>query len=79
MLNHLTAASMLTRDKAAAALSDCGYPISKLSLATLACRGGGPIYKRFGKRALYRWSDLLTWAESRCSSPLQNTSEADVA
>jgi hypothetical protein len=34
---------MLTRDKAAAALSELGYPVTKTSLATLASRGGeGP-------------------------------------
>jgi hypothetical protein len=77
MLDHLTPESMLTRDKAALALSECGYPTSKLSLSTLASRGGGPIYTRFGRRALYRWGNLLQWAKGRCSPPQHNTSEAD--
>lgn len=69
--------SMLTRDRAAEALSECGYPVSKLTLQTMATRGGGPAYRRFGKRALYRWGDILSWAESRCTSPRHSTSEAD--
>lgn len=71
--------SMLTRDGAAAALSERGYPVSKLSLQTMASRGGGPVYRRFGKRALYRWADLLIWAETRCTLPRRSTSEADAA
>ena len=75
----LTPETMLTRDKAATALSEHGYPISKLSLQTMASRGGGPTYRHFGKRALYRWADLLAWAEKRCTAPRRSTSEADAA
>ena len=42
--------AMLTRDKSAEALSKLGYPVTKATLATLASRGGGPLYHRFGKR-----------------------------
>ncbi len=69
--------SMLTRDKGAAALFDIGYPVTKATLATLASRGGGPLYQRFGRRVLYRWENLLSWAEGRCSAPRCSTSEAD--
>jgi hypothetical protein len=71
--------AMLTRDKGAAALSDIGYPVTKATLATLASRGGGPIYSRFGKRVLYRWDNLLSWAEARCTEPRRSTSEPDAA
>lgn len=77
MLDHLTPGSLLTRDKAAAALSKIGYPTTKLTLGTLASRGGGPVYRRYGRRALYRWSDLVSWAESRCMAPRRSTSEGD--
>ena len=77
MLSQLKPESRLTRDKAALALTEAGYPISKLSLSTLASRGGGPIYTRFGRRALYRWSDLVAWAEARCTAPQASTSEAE--
>jgi hypothetical protein len=69
--------SMFTRDRGAAALSDLGYPVTKATLATLASRGGGPLYRRFGKRVLYRWSDLVAWAEARCTASRSSTSEAD--
>jgi hypothetical protein len=77
MLDNLTPESKLTREKAALALSALGYPTSKLSLATLACRGGGPSYQRYGRRALYCWADLLAWAEGRLTAPIRSTSEAD--
>jgi hypothetical protein len=77
MLDPLTSESLLTRDKAAAALSNFGYPTTRLTLSTLASRGHGPIYRRYGRRALYRWCDLVSWAESRCSPPRRSTSEGD--
>jgi len=69
--------TMLTREKGAAALAELGYPVTKATLATLATRGGGPPYRRFGKRALYRFADLTDWAEARCSAPRHSTSEPD--
>jgi hypothetical protein len=56
---------MYTRVEAANALSTIGYPCTAGVLATLASRGGGPSYRRFGKRVIYRGSDLVTWAEAR--------------
>ena len=53
----------LPRSAAAAALNATGYPISSETLATMASRGGGPKFSRWGSRALYRWRDLLEWAE----------------
>jgi hypothetical protein len=69
--------NFLTRDAAANALTAAGYPVSAATLATRASRGGGPIYRTFSGRALYLWSDLLSWAESRTSIPKHCTSEAD--
>jgi hypothetical protein len=71
--------TLLARDQAAAALTAAGFPVSKATLATMASRGHGPIYRRFGPRALYRWGDLITWAEGRLSAPRRSTSEADVS
>ena len=65
--------AMFTREKGAEALSALGYPVTKATLATLASRGGGPLYRQFGRRALYRWDTLLSWAEARCS-PLRSSS-----
>ena len=67
----------VTRDAGAAALTAAGYPTAPATLATKACRGGGPPYRVYSGRALYRWSDLLAWAEARTSAPRRSTSEAD--
>jgi hypothetical protein len=67
----------LRRKAAAEALTAAGYPISDKTLASMATRGGGPEYRSFGRTVLYRWSDLLAWAESRLSAPRRSTSEAD--
>jgi hypothetical protein len=67
----------LTRRSGASALSEAGYPTASATLATLASRGGGPFYRRYGARVIYRWGDLLDWAQSRLSPPMRSTSEAD--
>ncbi len=67
---------LLTRNQAAAALTAAGYPTAPATLATKACRGGGPLYRTYSGRALYRWNDALSWAESRTSAPRRSTSEA---
>lgn len=71
--------ALLTRTQTAAALRTMGFPVADKSLATRASRGGGPPYRRFGARVLYRWGDALDWARSRLSAPVRSTSEADAA
>jgi hypothetical protein len=56
---------LLTRDETAVALTAAGYPIRSATLGTLVTRGGGPPFRRFGSRSLYRWGDALDWAENR--------------
>ena len=77
MASDLSPDTLLTRARAAEELTRAGYPTAKASLSTLACRGGGPLYRRYSKIVLYRWSDLLAWAEARCSPPRRSASEAD--
>ena len=77
-LQNLSSDTLLGRIEGACALSKAGYPTSPATLSTKASRGGGPLYRKFGRRALYRWADLLEWAEGQMSPPLRNTSEADV-
>jgi hypothetical protein len=74
-----TSDALLNRRDAAAALTAAGYPVARATLATRASRGGGPQYRKFGRVPLYRWGDLLAWAQSRMSEPMCSTSEADVA
>ena len=70
--------ALLTRSKTADALTEAGFPVKEATLATMATRGGGPPYQRFGSRALYRWGDALLWAKGRLSAPRCSTSEGDV-
>ena len=70
---------LLTRDAVAAALTAAGFPVRSKTLATKATRGGGPPFRRFGVKPLYRWGDALAWAQSRLGPVVSSTSEADMA
>jgi hypothetical protein len=70
--------ALLTRDATASALTAAGFPVAPKTLATKATRGGGPPFRKFGARPLYRWGDALDWAQSRLGPPIRSTSEADV-
>jgi hypothetical protein len=50
-------------------------PTSEKTLAKLACVGGGPIYRRFGRIPLYLIADLDAYAEAKLSKPVHSTSE----
>jgi len=67
---------LLTRTQAAAALTAAGYPTATATLATKASRGGGPLYRTYSGRALYRRVDLMEWAESCTGAPRRTTAEA---
>jgi hypothetical protein len=71
--------ALLTRDATALALTESGFPIAGPTLATKANRGGGPPFRRFGRRPLYRWGDALDWARSRLGERVSNTSEVGVS
>jgi hypothetical protein len=63
------------RREAAKFLTGCGYPVAATTLAKYASIGGGPIFESFGRRPLYRESNLLAWAEARSSGPRRSTSD----
>ncbi len=66
--------ALLPRAPTATALTAAGFPVSHATLATKATRGGGPPYKLFGRKPLYRWGDALAWAQSCLNSaPAQPT------
>jgi hypothetical protein len=69
--------TLLRRREGAAALKAAGYPTAPATLATLACRGGGPKFRRYGRVPLYQWADLLDWARSRLGPVVRSTAEAD--
>jgi hypothetical protein len=64
-----------SRRAAAQFLTQCGYPVASATLAKYASVGGGPIFESFGRKALYRESNLLAWAEARTSGPRRSTSD----
>jgi hypothetical protein len=57
----------LNRDEAAAYLTDIGCRIKPSTLATLASRGGGPLFAYRGRNLFYELADLDAWAASRLS------------
>lgn len=67
--------SLLTREQTAAALTAAGFPTKAKTLSTKATRGGGPPYRLYSARALYRWGDALDWARSRLTPIVHSTSE----
>lgn len=67
--------SLMTRDQIANALTSAGFPTKAKTLATKATRGGGPPYRLYSARALYRWGDALDWARSRLTPVIHSTSE----
>jgi hypothetical protein len=52
-----------------------GVPCSPKTLAKLACVGGGPVYRLFGRIPLYSHTDLDAFAEAKLSKPVRSTSE----
>jgi hypothetical protein len=69
---------LMNRRDTAAALSAAGFQVSSATLATKATRGGGPVFRLWGKKPLYRWGDSFEWAQSRLKPPIGSTAEDDV-
>lgn len=53
-----------------------GLPVAKNTLQKFASVGGGPVYRRFGRQAVYLASDLDAWIARKLSAPRQSTSAA---
>jgi hypothetical protein len=71
--------TLLTRDQTAVALTEAGFPVKSATLATKACRGGGPEFKLFGTRPLYRWGDALAWAQGKLRAPRRKADRCEAA
>ena len=52
-----------------------GIPCSEKTLAKLACIGGGPAYRRYGRIPLHLTPDLDAYAECKLSKRVRSTSE----
>lgn len=59
----------LDRTEAAQYLAERGLRVSKNTLQKWATVGGGPVYRRFGNRAVYQTGDLDEWALAKLSAP----------
>ena len=64
----------LDRAEAAEYLTARGLRTSRNTLQKLVTVGGGPIYRRFGKRAVYLRADLDAWVTERLSPPRRSSS-----
>ena len=59
-----------TRAEAAAYLTEeKGLKTSKNTLQKWVTTGGGPLYRRFGKLAVYLEQDLNDWVEHKLTAP----------
>jgi hypothetical protein len=67
--------TLMTRTDIARESTARGVPIAASTLQTLACRGGGPAYRVFGRRCLYVWSEYWAWAMSRGGPACHSASE----
>ena len=65
----------LNREKSAAYVRGKGLPCTKATLAKLACLGGGPIFRKFGRNVVHTPRDLDTWITARLSGPKTSTSD----
>jgi hypothetical protein len=68
---------LLNRQEASAFLGARGYRVAVASLNKWASIGGGPKFRKFGRRPLYAPSDLIAWAETRTSPPVGSVTEAE--
>lgn len=66
---------LLSRAQAAEYLESIGVPVARTTLAKLACVGGGPRFRKFGRKPVYATVDLDAWVASRMSGPVGSTSE----
>ena len=68
----------LSRKQASEFLTERGFRTAVATLATMAVKGGGPRFSRFGRRVLYQPEDLIEWAKSKRTPSVRSTSELRV-
>ncbi|MGA3064692.1 MAG: hypothetical protein ABSD90_15980 [Methylocystis sp.] len=72
----MTLTRYLRRKAAAEYLKSCYGFGSENTLAKLACIGGGPLFHKAGKAALYEPAALDEWAVSKIGEAQRSTSDA---
>ncbi|WP_082594677.1 helix-turn-helix transcriptional regulator [Sphingomonas sp. Root710] len=64
MIDSVTTPRFLSNEQAAKYLN-----LSPRTLEKLRVVGGGPLYRKLGRRVIYAFSDLNAWADARaCAS-----------
>ncbi|GAB4140295.1 MAG: hypothetical protein Tsb0016_07380 [Sphingomonadales bacterium] len=63
----------LSRAEAAEYLTERGAQVRRTTLQKYACVGGGPAYRKFGRRVVYTQADLDQWIAARLSPRLAAT------
>jgi hypothetical protein len=66
----------LSREEAAQYLTERGLKTAKGTLQKWVTTGGGPAYRRFGKRTVYTTADIDAWAERKLSAPRLSSTSA---
>jgi len=66
---------LLRRAEAASYLQDRCGAFTVQTLATYACRGGGPKFRVLGRYPVYLPADLDDWLERRLSAPVSRNAE----
>ena len=71
----MSSTKFLDRTEAAEYIRAKGLPSTPATLRKLACVGGGPAFRRFGRAVRYEQAALDEWIADRLTRPLRNTSE----
>ena len=66
----------LDQDQASEYIAGKGLRIAAKTLGKLRVTGGGPAYRKFGRRPIYDPIDLDVWVSQRLGSPRRSTSQA---
>lgn len=69
-------AKFLDRAEAAEHITRRGLRTSKNTLQKYVTVGGGPVYRRFGNRAVYLAADLDAWVDEKLSAPRRTSAAA---
>jgi hypothetical protein len=73
---HRAEARYLDQDQASEYLSEKGLKIAAKTLGKLRVTGGGPAYRKFGRKPIYDPLDLELWVNQKLGAPRRSTSEA---
>jgi hypothetical protein len=66
----------LDQDQASQYLGEKGLKIAPKTLGKLRVTGGGPAYRKFGRKPVYEPLGLDQWVDQKLGAPRRSTSEA---